>query len=66
MNDQTITLESPDGQFFRRILPDGTFQDKTLGLEWQPHDPAFIEPEKVPGYVALMVKRLKWKARYSV
>lgn len=62
----TITLESPDGQFSRRINPDGSFQTKTLGMEWEKHDPDYIERAKVAGYVATMVKRLKWKVRYSV
>ncbi len=64
--EQTITLQSPDGQFFRRINPDGSFESKYLGLEWHPHDPVFIERKQVPTYVGTMVKNLKWKVRYSI
>ena len=56
-----IVLQSPDGQFFRRISANGSFERKILGLDWEKHDPDFISSKDLPKYLETMTKRLKWK-----
>jgi hypothetical protein len=58
---KSIVLQSPDGKFFRRIDPDGSFYKKYLGMPWERHDPDHISEIKLPKYLEIMTKKLKWK-----
>ena len=58
-----IILQSPtrDGfTFFRRINADLSMEQKSLGMDWQPHDPpTLIMP--LDKYLYHMTKRVNWK-----
>jgi hypothetical protein len=55
----TIILQSPDGKFFRRIHPDGRVEKKTLGLEWEAHEP--LPDHRRESYLTTMTRHLRWK-----
>lgn len=60
-----ILLESPVRHgytFFRRINADMTLDEKSLGMEWQRHDPPTLTMP-LEKYLYHMTKRMGWKIR---